>query len=313
MSKHRRLEYHEYIRDVVNKLESAGLNTDLIQEKVSRIDKWNNNIDMIFPHKGWRYLMQNFLPEIKRSDKNVYFDRILNSELDCSVLCIKNDDGTYNVAFSFINPKDDLDIDYRKYCVYNYFKEKYTYKNIQATSFINAIVIANNSHNADFPKNRRCKMIPYLALSENIKNYNYDCVTDFRINSKNCYTKYINLKTELMDKMHLTDKDIRYYSFETFSIMVLRKDDGTFDVTMSFINPKDYYSIYMLKNPGDYKHIYKTMLIENYLSKKYTYTCSDVSNSLNAAMHCWNKNRLEFPSYYHDCKMQTNVNCIKLY
>lgn len=310
MSEDRR-NYTTYIENVINTLKDNKYSDEDIAKVVKRVDHVYNDIDYHFPRKGWKYLIKHFTPEIRRGD-NVIFECLG----DFSYMCVyDSENNEYTVTFTFINKKDVFDSDFKKYLVYNYFKEKYTYKNIKASSFKNAVVVAYNKNITDFPKIYRDK----LGLELNtgfirVKNMTSDPDYTSDIPSpdvcfKAPYENYKRIREQMMTKFNLDDKNIRFYIHKYFGILVIRRLD-TYSVTFSFINPIDRYHLKHLKNQGDVKHLARYYLIQNLLTNTYTYQVS-APNSMYAAVSAYNNNRFNFPSCYHDNKLDVCVSLRK--
>lgn len=301
-----RRNYTTYIENVINTLKDNKYPEDKIEEVVKRVDHVYNDIDYHFPRKGWKYLIKHFTPEIHRGE-NVIFECLG----DFSYMCVYNSDlKNYTVTFTFINSKDVYDPDYKKYLVYNYFKERYTYRNVYASAYKNAVVIAYNKNINDFPKIYRDKLGLELVTGHiPVKKIVND--TDIPT-PDNCfktpYESYKRIREQMMTKYGLKDKDIRFYIHRHFGILVVR-GDKSYTVTFSFINPVDRYHLDHLKNKGDAKHISRYWLIHNLLTDTYTYKDEESKNSLYAAVYAYNNNRFKFPSYYHDNKLDV---CITL-
>ena len=307
----RRQNYVSYVANVMSVLKDRNYPDVKIAEIVKNIDRVYNNIDYHFPRKGWKYLIKHYTPEIKRGE-NVIFEMLG----DMSYMCVydkENDE--YTVTFTFINMKDVVESDYKKYLIYNYFKNKYTYRNIKASSYKNAVVIAHNHNINDFPKIHRIKMYMELWFS--------DCRwrTPFKDNIdvtnplpakdtvyKTPYQSYKRVREHLMSTENLQDKDIRFYNMdEYFGIIVVRRSETEYDVAFSFVSPVDRFYLHNLNNSGDIKHISRYWLIHNFEANTYRYKILDCGNSMDAAAKAFNDNRLKFPSYYHDNKLEVFI------
>ena len=313
-----RRSFSDYKATVETNLRTANYSEDKIKDIIDKLDNFNN-IKYHFPRKGWKYLIDNFAPEIKRNE-NVYFAKLGDNR---SVMCLKESENRYTVVFAFKHPKDNEDHDYKKYLIYKYIMArdissnfttglstsdiiKYrVYNGIKASSYKNAIVLANNkcldgcrsikSYGKLYLMLQFVEDIKYPEIKENdVKNKEFYF--------KDCYANYSRSREELKEKYELDDKDIRFYFNAYLGILVVRHDNR-YHVTFSFVNPSDKYHLDHLKNPGDAKHIYRYCLIKNFLSGHYSYAIDNADNSMSAASQMFNMHRFDFPSYYHDNKL----------
>lgn len=309
-----RRSFSDYRTDVEKKLKDASYSEDRINTVLSKLDKFND-IKYHFPRKGWKYLIDHFAPEIKRNE-NVYFTKLDENR---SVMCLKTDTNRYTVAFAFKHPKDKYDADYKKYLVYKYvltrdetnnfqsetdFTKYHVYNGIKASSYKSAIVLANNNC-LDSKKVDKLNLALMFTQRDEIKYPYLKDVNEVKAKEyyfTNTYENYKRSREELKDKYELEDKDIRFYFHDYMGILVVRNKDR-YHVTFSFINPNDRYHLDNLKNTGDIKHIYKYCLIRNFMSGTYSYAVDSADNSMAAAATMFNMHRYNFPSYYHDTKL----------
>lgn len=311
--------FMDYIKDVENQLRNShNYDENRITEITNNLKNFNT-VQYHFPRKGWKYLIEHFAPEIKRNE-NVYFVKINETR---SAMCLKTDTDKYIVTFAFKHPKDEYNPDYKKYLVYKYIlarditdnfqnetlinsgilhnKKYYVFNNIKASSYKNAIVLANNK----YLKNNKLTLFLCLEFNQDI---DYPSIREEVFDSKeyyfnNCYENYKRIREQLKDEYNLEDKDIRFYYNSRMGIMVLRFPGNKYQVTFSFINPKDRYHLDRIKNFGDVKHIYRYCLIKNFLTNVHTYTLDNADNSMDATTKAFNTHRYDFPSYYHDNKL----------
>ena len=327
MSKDRR-EYTEYVADVFNNIKRSDKNysDDDISNIIKRVDKTFNDIDYHFPRKGWKYLCKHYTPELKRGE-NVWFGNLCESYdnfaanplalkfYPCHYMCTVNSDGEYTVTFSFRRRSDAPEHDFKKYLVYNYFKEKYTYKNISAMNYKTAVSIAYNNNRKSFPTFHNTERVSvgiskidfkpvYVKRPDGVKNpFIHGC------------PDYKRIKHQMMDVYNLTDKDIRFYTSRNFGAVVVRRPSKErvnaydYDVAFSFVNPIDLCYLDELQNKGLLKNIYKYHLIKNYMTGTYFYTIRDVIyNSMEAVVEAFNSNRFSFPKKYHDQNLSILLN-----
>lgn len=308
-----RRRFIDYVKDVTENLSKANYEPEKILEIANKLNDFNK-VEYHFPRKGWKYLIDNFAPEIKRNE-NVYFTKLGDNR---SAMSLKEKEGKYTVVFAFKHPKDKEDHDYKKYLVYKYILArnksnnfttgllsediaKYrVYNGIEASSYKNSIVLANNKClDSKYDKLQLVLMFNQDIEYKELKEKPNDTPEYY---FKNCYENYKRIREQLMNEYDLTDKDIRFYYSPHIGILVIRNVDR-YHVTFSFINPKDRYFLDQLKNFGDVKHIYRYCLIKNFLAGVHSYSIDNADNSMDAAVKMFNRHRFDFPSYYHDNKL----------
>lgn len=297
----------QYVNNIVENLNKNNYSQEKIAEVVNRVS--NCDLDVILKIKGYKYINKYLLDGCK-----VHYYRLD----EFNACAIERGENNYDVAFTFINPKDFdcLDQDWKKYILCNYLKNKYTYKNINCTSPINAICVAYNKNMKDFPKfYRHYKYTPQIVqlglknTDDAVNTMVVDKLTrpDHLINSGK---KYQIAKQNLIES-GVDLQDVRYYlEFPTMNIMVIKKNDK-FIVTFSFITSRDRACLAQYcRNDGDCLNISKTSLIENYLAGKYTYVSDDTNNSLSSAVRQYNLHKAMFPSQYRRTKLKIEIHFV---
>lgn len=318
------------IDDIMNNLrlrdflKQIGCNIKETVEWTVKNSKKKDDADKIYDEckvRTWKYMFKKYVNVDK---KDVYFYN-LDNRVGVYAMCIR--EGTvdknnqkYCVTFAFLHPDDvfctrnkykNIKYHYRPYVIANYHNSKYTYRDIVATSPINAVCLACNKNSFGFPsKKKDMKVKPRAFSTHPFKNcyivdfsmFDEGSVLPLSTKDKELYFGY---RKEFLSKHPEFRNNLRYYFIHggrnSAAAMVVKKGDR-FSVTFTFINGKDCVPITSI---GFKYHLYK-----NYEAGKYTYENDDTTNSLNSVVrqfnaHCYK----EFPSMWKENKMSIELMC----
>lgn len=297
----------DYIENVRRQMAERNYSDEKINEVVEKLQ--SVDLDKLVLFKGYKYIKNRFLGDI--ATENIFYYTVNDW---CTAVCIKIDEVTYDVAFTFVSPKElYFDPDYKKYALCNYLKSKYCYKGVHATAPINAVCLAFNKNKNEFPSFfRDNKIVPKLYIMKEWYSYNppiYDGdVDDIPEYLKHPGLKYNALKQQLWDN-GISALDVRYYmEFPTVNAMVIKNSDNTFTVTFSFLNKKDRKAIQQYcANSGECVNSCKVACLTNYFDKKYTYVSTDTRNSISSVARQYNLHKEEFPTPYAKTRMRLSI------
>lgn len=139
----------------------------------------------------------------------------------------------------------------------------------------------------------------YLRRVEmNLDNANYsdekkkEILGKLRINNVDRDMEKYNW--HFLRRYYLKDFDsinIRFYKInEICHALVVKKSDGTYTVSFSFIHPKDWEDVNFVND-------FRKWTIINYAKKKYTYDGLKAKSSINAICLAYNQNYNKFPKH----------------
>jgi len=305
----RMLSKFDYINEIEQNLRNAGrdkncaYSEEYIQERLNHVKC--TDIDKVFKSRGYKYLV-NFYMERDP-------EKIECRDIGCYTyaMTVDNGDGTYDVTFAFLHPvdltKEFVYSDYKKYLVRNYYLKKFRFDGIKSVTRTNAICIAVNKNSSKFPSwHRHAKIQPKLAFCGD-----FNAPKPVLPESPFAYPEVLvkvgevhkTLKKEMQDVYGVSANDVRYYNDCSFMKMMAVKKNG-FQVTFSFVSPADRYLMNTYcHNDGIRSMVDKNMLMKNYISGKYTYTCPTGVSSMDTIVRVFNKNHKSFPNWARNIGM----------